>query len=163
MFIVTITVLRLTNVLSFVVLDNETMSPKYNRNDLMVGSGIKNNLKRGDVVVIQPYSNVFYIERIVGLPGEHVILQNGYIYIGGTVVVEDYLDGNHNIESGQMKYEFILGDNEYLVCVDNRDGYKESSYDGRNYGPISKDMIYQHILFKITTLPENFVYWMFYN
>jgi len=55
------------------------------------------------------------IKRVIGLPGETVEIQGGYVYINGRQLIEPYLEqmtlsgsGPHVIPSG---YVFVLGDN----------------------------------------------------
>lgn len=76
-----------------------------------------------------------YIKRVIGLPGEQVLIENGNVYINGKILEEDYLqDGvttssavysNFTVPQG---YLFVMGDNRI------------NSMDSRNFGciPISK-------------------------
>lgn len=85
--------------------------------------------ERFDVVVF-PYheSNVYYIKRIIGLPGETIqIDEEGNIYIDGEILEEDY--GYETIEPnmiGRADEEIKLGEDEYFVMGDNRNDSKDS-------------------------------------
>ena len=53
--------------------------------------------ERGDVIVfhppVTPASNQPYVKRIVGLPGERVTFEGGYVYVDGVKLDETYIDG----------------------------------------------------------------------
>jgi signal peptidase I len=88
--------------------------------------------KRFDIVVF-PYqeSSVYYIKRIIGLPGEKVrIDEDGTIYINGTPLQEDY--GYETIQPnmiGRAGKDIILGEDEYFVLGDNRNDSKDSRFE----------------------------------
>jgi signal peptidase I len=75
--------------------------------------------KRGDIVVFKPNastgSEYDMIKRVIGLPGDTVEINNGYVYINGEALEEDYL-----AEAPRYYFEeitvpagcyFLLGDN----------------------------------------------------
>ncbi len=121
----------------------------YKRSDLGVTTIQPfKNLKRGDVVVFRYPKNpqLFFIKRVVGLPGEKIEIRNGSVYIfnkdnpGGFKLEEEYLSKDLKT-SGNVNY--IIKDNEYYVLGDNR---KHSS-DSRAWGPVHKrDIIGKVIL-----------------
>lgn len=98
---------------------------------------------RGEVVVFR-YPNdesTFFIKRIIGLPGERVVLVNGKVKVfndehpDGIVLDESYLPPTTFTSSrGGDKAEFRVSDEEYLVFGDNR----SYSYDSRDWGTLKK-------------------------
>lgn len=84
--------------------------------------------KRYDIIVF-PYQyeeNVFYIKRIIGLPGETIQVKDGYTYINGERLESD-IYGLETMESGGIASEPItLGEDEYFVLGDNRNNSQDS-------------------------------------
>ena len=97
--------------------------------------------KRGDVVVFLPNGNEnshYYVKRVIGLPGEKVLIENGNVYIDGQLLEED--DTYDKIsDAGIAQTELELGNDEYFVLGDNRNS-SEDSRSG-NIGPVNKDTI----------------------
>lgn len=97
--------------------------------------------ERFDIVVFeyQHEENTYYIKRVIGLPGETVFIdEEGVIYIDGSELEESY--GNEVMKDAGLAAEpFVLGEDEYFVLGDNRNG----SCDSRDpsVAAVSKDWI----------------------
>ncbi len=74
------------------------------------------------------------VKRIVGLPGERVVLDRGVLAVNGTPVSESHLA---QTRSDSEYHEWILKDGEYVVLGDNRG----ASTDSRRYGPVKSAAI----------------------
>jgi len=96
--------------------------------------------ERGEVLVFKNPSNEssYYIKRIIGLPGERVIIDGGKVFIyqdGKQVAIdENYID---NSSFDVKNYDTVLDSDEYFVMGDNR-GF---SFDSRNWGPLKENKI----------------------
>ena len=118
-----------------------SMSPTYLDSEFLLTEKVSYYLrkpKRGDIVVFKPpVSDDEYIKRIVALPGETVLINNGKFYINGTLLKESYINpdvytsGGTYLEEGTQK---TIPEGNYLTVGDNRD----HSFDSRSWGPTTK-------------------------
>lgn len=108
-----------------------SMEPKLSNSDNLIVDKITYRFRdpeRYDIIVFpfQYEENVFYIKRIIGLPGETVqIDEEGNISINGEVLKEGY--GKEVIQNpGRAGEPVTLGEDEYFVMGDNRNNSTDS-------------------------------------
>lgn len=147
-FIIIITVsvffVRSFIALPFIVV-GPSMDPTFNTGQYLIVDRVSYRIhdpRRNDVIVFR-YPNdprVFYIKRIIGLPGETISIDTGKIKIinsenpEGIDLSNDYVSKNHR---SSENFKTILEENEYFVMGDNR---TESS-DSRAWGALDKKYI----------------------
>jgi signal peptidase I len=98
---------------------------------------------RGDIVVFDPPASwsegngVPFIKRIIGLPGDHVELRDGKVFVNTIALDEPYIfkqDGTPVTTDAQPggATDWLVPDGELLVMGDHRN----MSADSRSFGPI---------------------------
>ncbi len=136
--------LRLFVVEPFLVYGS-SMEPNFETGDYLLVDELTYRLEdpqRGDVIVLRPpvadKEKSHFIKRIIGLPGETVIVQNEKVTIknsahpDGFILDEPYIRLNSTREA-----TFHLGNDEYFVMGDNR----PVSSDSRNWGSLKRTAI----------------------
>lgn len=140
--IVVVIPIRVFIVSPFIV-DGESMHPTFENLDYLVVNELLYRFKapeRGDVIVFRYPGDpsVFYIKRIIGLPGETVSIRRGNVTIlaeDGTklALAEPYIVN----EDATYTKDVSLLPGEYFVMGDNR----PNSSDSRIWGPLPKEDI----------------------
>ncbi len=107
--------------------------------------------ERFDVIVF-PYkkgSDILFIKRVIGLPGETVQIQDGNIYINGELLEENY--GLETInDPGIAGSKVTLAHDEYFVLGDNRNNSNDSRRS--DVGNIKKEDIIGKAVFRIAPI-----------
>lgn len=97
--------------------------------------------QRGDVIIFDAPKNPKddYIKRIIGLPGDTVIINNNKVYVNNSLISEPYLAGDTitNTPNNNGYFKTTLGSDEYFVMGDNR----SNSSDSREWGAVPKSNI----------------------
>lgn len=79
-----------------------------------------------------------YIKRVIALPGEHLQIQDGKVYINGEELKEDYLAENVETNSTEGAFiDIVVPEGTVFVMGDNR----EHSSDSRRFGCIPFEKI----------------------
>lgn len=101
------------------------------------------HIKRGDTVVFwfPEDTTKSYIKRVIGLPGDKIQIQNGYVVLNGKKLRESYVPREYRDD---QNYRLItVPPNDYFVLGDHRD----ASNDSRAWGFVPRSYIYGKAVF----------------
>lgn len=126
------------------VVNGASMDPTFSTGQFLIVDRLTYRFeqpKRGDVIIFE-YPNdpsVYYIKRVIGLPGETVNIKDGKVFIstGSSTPVE--LDDSYiaPVHASHDNFNMTLGSTQYFVMGDNR----AQSSDSRAWGPLDTRFI----------------------
>lgn len=128
-----------------IIVDGPSMQPTlYDRDQMIVNKFIYHfkDPERFDIVIFHASEDKDFIKRVIGLPGEHVMVKDNVLYIDGEEVEQPFLEG-HDIVTNDFTLEMLPGGHEVipegyvLVLGDNR----SNSTDSRSLGLVKIDQI----------------------
>ncbi len=153
--VATVFVVRVFVAQPFLV-SGSSMEPSFSNGNYLLIDEVSYRVrepKRGEVIVFRYPGDhrSFYIKRIIGLPGERVVIQNGSVavyQVGGDekLLNESYI-AKQNF-SGEIS--MTLKDSQYFVMGDNRD----FSFDSRAWGPLERSDITGLVRFRLWPVEE---------
>lgn len=76
------------------------------------------------------------IKRVIGLPGDHIQIKDGSVYVNGEKLEESYISNEISTESFILN-DFTVPEGYYFMMGDNR----ERSSDSRTLGCIPKNKL----------------------
>ncbi len=135
------------------VVNGASMDPTFSTGQFLIVDRLTYRFEdptRFDVIVFKYPNNprVYYIKRIIGLPGETIVLNKGKVFITGPATPdgleldEPYIESSH-LSSDSLR--FTLKDGEYFVMGDNR----AQSSDSRIWGALDEGYIIGRPLLRI--------------
>ncbi|OGK30182.1 signal peptidase I [Candidatus Roizmanbacteria bacterium RIFCSPLOWO2_01_FULL_42_14] len=105
--------------------------------------------QQGDVVVFKSPEDkdIDFIKRIIGIPGDKIMIKNGQVIINGMALSETYiLPPTYPLEGGYLQdgTEITVPENHLFVMGDNR----PRSSDSRAFGPVPIQDIIGKVFFR---------------
>jgi len=137
------------------MITSSSMEPTLQRGDAVIVRRLhftpENPPKRGDLVFFRdPITRQdWLVKRVIGLPGEILIIWGGRVYINGVELQEPYANG---VTEGYGMWHipkdavFVMGDN------------RPHSSDSRDFGPVPLELIEGKVVFRY--FPLNRVGWV---
>lgn len=137
------------------LVDGGSMLPTMESGELLIIDKLSfdlDKLKTGDVIVFRhvkddEYDGQFFIKRLIGVPGDRVVVNSGVTTIynkenpEGEVLNEKFVKYPDYLKD----FDITLGADEYVAFGDNR----AESYDSRSWGIIYKKDIAGKAVFRL--------------
>jgi len=124
------------------IVEGSSMEPNFHTGQMLIVSRLAYTLgavpQRGDVIVFIYPGNLTddYIKRIIGLPGDTVVAEEGKVFVNGVQMTEPYISQDTGF--GSRPGRWVVPPENYFVMGDNR-GH---SSDSRSWGMLPyKDII----------------------
>ncbi len=137
------------------IVNGISMEPNFCSNDVYLTYKLNmyfsdQPLQVGNVIAFKHSEGNYFIKRVVGVPGDEIMILNGKVYRNGVVLEEPYLpEGRYTatkpggfINEGEV---IKIPKGKYFVLGDNR----PNSMDSRDFGPIDliTNEINGHVVF----------------
>ena len=101
------------------------------------------DIKRGETVVFwfPEDTTKSYIKRVIGLPGDTIEVDDGWVIVNGRKLIENYVPSDYRDDRSYPRQ--VVPPNEYFVLGDHR----VSSNDSRAWGFVPRNYIYGKAVF----------------
>jgi len=126
------------------VVNGASMDPTFSTGQFLIVDRVTYRFEkpsRGDVIIFQYPGDpsIYYIKRVIGLPGETVSIKDGHVFIstGSSTPVELNEPFIAPIHASHDTMTITLDSDHYFVMGDNR----AQSSDSRAWGPLATHFI----------------------
>ena len=123
--------------------DGQSMLPTLNTGEFVIVNKLAYKIgspEYGDIIVFHfprdPEQE--YIKRVIGLPGDRIVIANKHVQVNGIVLDEPYIAAPPLYES-----DWTVPENSLFVLGDNRN----NSSDSHTWGPVPMDYVVGKALF----------------
>lgn len=141
----------------------QSMEPNFHDNEYLIIDKLTPRFEvyqRGEVVVFRRDGR-YLIKRVIGLPGEKVIISDQRITIQNSEHPDGFILDEGMYQPNELPIEFVtyeISNDAYFLLGDNR----SNSYDSSKFGPIQQASIIGRVMmrglpvekFKIFSAPE---------
>lgn len=157
---VTIAVVAVFLVRTFVaqpfLVSGASMEPTFQDGNYVLIDELSYRLRapdRGEVIVFKYPGDhrSYYIKRIIGLPGERVVIQDGAVTVYDATKTKKLLREPYIAATKSEEFtDMTLAPDQYFVMGDNRD----FSFDSRKWGPLTRQDIVGFVRFRLWPVNE---------
>lgn len=133
---IVIVIILTRSIFTVIRVDGHSMDPTLSNGEWVTVDLISRHFtpwQEGDIAILRfpgdPLHDL-YVKRIIGLPGDQIIVSNGTVSRNGLALNESYLSPGTLTEPGPISFPKIIPKDYYLVMGDNRPISNDSRYFG---------------------------------
>jgi len=151
-----------TLIIQLTYIPSDSMNPFLYQGDLCIMNRLAKNFERYDIVTFNPpikgEKNLF-IKRVIGLPGETIIVRDGHVYLAKDENDEsswEILDESFLLEDmkpGKGDGVYKVPEDSYFLLGDNRNNSNDARFWSEHF--VKKDEISAKYLFRIPLADEH--------
>ncbi len=137
--------------------DGRSMEPTFHNGEYILTDKVSYRMhppKRGDVIVFHSPQDerVDFIKRIIGVPGDEVMVKNKQVYVNGQALDEPYINDGITPADSFLREGLAVKvpSGNYIVMGDNR----LHSSDSRHWGFVTADEIVGRVFFRYWPLSK---------
>ena len=122
-----------------VCLDTETMDDTFPVDtELFFECKDFSELQRFDIVAVYypVHRKNIHVDRIVGFPGDTIVLQDGYLFVNDEKYDEPYINNEYRTGESNQFGPYTVPEGQFFVLDDHRN----KAYDSRNIGALDASM-----------------------
>ena len=157
-FAIVVGLLIVNYVAQITIVHGSSMEPTLQDGNILMIEKITprfGSLHRGDIITLNVPEDVgeakkTIIKRVVGLGGDTVEIKGGKVYVNGSELKEDYINGNTTLSENPQYDKVTVPKGQVFVLGDNRLPY--ASMDGRTIGPKDIKKVGGRAIFRILPL-----------
>jgi signal peptidase I len=137
LFISAVLFLGINAISARIRVDGHSMQPSLHSGEFVIVNKLAYRfslVQRGDVIVFHFPRNLEqeYIKRVIGLPGDEIVISNNQVRVNGEILDESYI-----FEPPEYNGTWIVPEGSLFVLGDNRN----NSSDSHNWGPVLLDYV----------------------
>jgi signal peptidase I len=121
------------------VVYQDSMNNTYFENDF-VFINYRESIDEDDVIIFE--KDKLYIKRIIGMPGDELIVNQSGVYLNGTMISDVPIHQGYDV----FIFDGVIPENQYFVMGDNREVSVDSRY--ASLGFVDADEIIGGVMFE---------------
>lgn len=120
--------------------DGSSMEPSFHNGQRLIVDKLSyrfNTPQTGDVIVFRYPTDLkrMFIKRVIGVSGDEILIKDGTVYLNGTALVENYINGPTHGAFTRNHGPVIVPADSFFVLGDNRLNSDDSRYPDVGFVP----------------------------